>query len=217
MRFIKNILTFIFLSLASNSFGQPKTLDVKSKSYKALAKLISFEGGDKIHFAKFQIIKDLSDSTFLGDTIIVGYYFYKQPDNDINTVVLTINKHDGQTTMKNYFICPNYDGKTNIQKAKIETIGFDYWEDCEKGKRDCKPLTFSRTSNDKNWFLIMPCGGTETELTITGQNFSKKLQLSNKHCPPYLDLSNLKNGNYTANMIACGLGGTVNFILTTTN
>lgn len=49
--------------------------------------------------------------------------------------------------MKNYFVCPDYDGQTNIQKAKIEYIDFDYWEGCETGGSECKPLTFSRTDN----------------------------------------------------------------------
>lgn len=216
MNGIKGILTIILLSLTLTSCGQTNVNDTKTENYKVLAKLISFEGGDKIHFAKFQIIKSLSDSTFLKDTITVGYYNYKQPDESINTVLMTIEKYDGQTTLKNYFICPDYDGKTNIQKAKIENIDFEYWQNSETGNSDCKPLEFSRKNNEKNWFLIMPCGGTETEITVTGQNFSKTQHLFHESCPPHLDLSKLKDGNYSANMVACGLGGTINFSLTTT-
>ncbi|MEO9144406.1 MAG: hypothetical protein ABI237_02525, partial [Ginsengibacter sp.] len=120
-----------------------------------------------------------------------------------------------QTTMKNYFICPDYNGKIGIQKAKIEFIDFDYWEGCETGKGDCRPLTFARTKAEKNWFLIMPCGGTETAITISGQNFNKELHLFHKHCPPYLDLTNLNDGQYSANMRAGGLGGTVTINLET--
>ena len=216
MNRIKNILTILLFCLTLTSCGQTKTTDIISENYKVLAKLISFEGGDKIHFAKFKIIKVLSDSLVVNDTILVGYYNYKQPDNKIDNVLLTIKKYDGQTKLKNYFICPNYDGTTNIQKAKINYIDFDYWEGCETGKRECKHLTFSRTEKDKNWFLIMPCGGTETTISISGQNFSKELHLYHDNCPPYLDLSNLTDGKYTANMRACGLGGTVEFNLTTT-
>ena len=216
MNRLKNILTILFLGFTLTSCGQTQTTDLKNDSYKVLAKLISFEGGDKVHFAKFKTIKNLSDSLVVNDTIIVGYYNYKEPDENIDNVLLTIKKYDGQTSMKNYFICPDYDGKTNIQKVKIDYIDFEYWEGCETGKGDCKPLIFSRTDKEKKWFLIMPCGGTETAITISGQNFNKELHLNHDNCPPYLDLSNLTDGKYSANMRACGLGGTVTFNLTTT-
>lgn len=216
MKKLKNILTFPLLFLTLTACGQTKKTDAKIDSYKVLAKLISFEGGDKIHFAKFRVIKNLSDSLLLNDTIVVGYYNYKQPDENIDNVLLTLNKYDGQTSVKNYFICPDYDGIANIQKAKIEYIDFDYWECCETGKGDCKPLTFSRTEKDKNCFLIMPCGGTETAITVSGQNFNKEIHLFHNNCPPYLELTNLADGKYLAKMRACGLGGTVTFNLTTT-
>lgn len=216
MNRLKNILTILFLGLTLTSCRQTKQTDSKNGSYKVLAKLISFEGGDKIHFAKFKIIKNLSDSLVVNDTIIVGYYNYKEPDENIDNVLMTIEKYDDQTLMKNYFICPEYDGKNNIQKAKIEYIDFDYWEGCETGKGDCKPLAFSRTEKEKNWFLIMPCGGTETAIEISGNNFSKEIHLLHDNCPPYLELTRLKDGQYSANMMACGLGGTVTFNLTTT-
>jgi len=62
----------------------------------------------------------------------------------------------------------------------------------------------------------MPCGGTETTITISGQNFKKKLHLFHDSCPPYLELTNLNDGQYSVNMIACGLGGTIIFNLVTT-
>lgn len=226
MKRLKNILTFLLLSFTLTSCGQTQITDSKNKNnkiensknenYKVLAKLISFEGGNKIYFAKFRVIKDLSDNLALNDTIFVGYYNYKEPDENIDNVLLIIKKYDGQTSMKNYFICPDYDGKTNIQKAKIDYIDFNYWEGCETGKGECKPLTFSRTIKENNWFLIMPCGGTETSISISGKDFSKELHLYHDNCPPYLDLSNLTDGKYIANMRACGLGGTVTFNLTTT-
>ncbi len=211
----KNILAIFCFSLTLTSCGQTTTNYIKNENFKALAKFISYEGGDKIHFAKFKIVKDLSDTLILSDTITVGYYNYKQPDNNIDYVLLTLNKYDGQSSMKNYFICPAYDGKVGIHKAKIEFINFDYWEGCETGKGDCTPLTFTRTKSQNNWFLVMPCGGTETAISISGQNFNKELHLFHDNCPPYLDLTNLNDGQYSANMRADGLGGTVTFNLTT--
>ena len=213
---LKNILTILLFCLTLISYGQTQKVDTKSENYKVLAKLVSFEGGDKVHFAKWRIIKKLSDTLIMSDTIIVGYYNYKQPDNNIDTALLTIKKYNGQTSMKNYFICPDYDGTNNIQKAKVEYIDFDYWEGCEIGNGNCKPLIFTRTRNEEKLFLIMPCGGTETTITISGQNFSENLHLYYNNCPPYLELTNLTDGQYFANMIACGLGGSVTFNLITT-
>jgi flavodoxin len=215
MNRLKNIATILLLSLALTSCGQSQPTGSKNGSYKVLAKLISFEGGDKVHFTKFKIIKDLSDSLLVNDILIVGYYNYKEPDENIDNVLLNIKKYDGQTPLKNYFICHDYDGKNNIQKAKIEYIDFDYWQACETGKGHCKPLTFFRTANEENWFLIMPCGGTGTAITISGKDFKKEMHLHSANCPPYLDLSKLRDGKYFANMSACGLGGTISFNLTT--
>jgi len=212
---MKKIITILWLSLTMVSCGQTTTNTTQSGDFKALAKLVSLEGGDKVHFAKFKIIKDLSDTLILKDTIVVGFYNYKQPDDDLDYVLLTLKKYDGQTSMKNYFICPDYDGKMGIQKVKIDFIDPDYWEGCETGQGECKPLTFTRPKTEKNWFLIMPCGGTETAISISGQGFSKELHLYHDKCPPYLDLTDLADGTYSASMLACGLGGTVNFILTT--
>ncbi len=63
----------------------------------------------------------------------------------------------------------------------------------------------------------MPCGGTETKVTVSSSDifFSLKQHLFHDKCPPLLELTNLKDGKYFAQMIACGLGGQVEFDLTT--
>lgn len=212
---LKNILTILLLGLALTSCGQTKAKVEQSGNFKALARLISFEGGDKIYVAKFKIIKNLSDILTQNDTVLVGFYNYKPPEINLDTVLLTLKKDGGKTSVKNYFICPDNDGKQGIKSTKIDFIDFAYWEACETGKGDCQPLTITRPKAEKNWYLMMPCGGTETAISITGQNFNKKLHLHHDNCPPYLDLTNLNDGQYFATMIACGLGGTVQFNLTT--
>lgn len=213
---LKNILSVLLLVLVLISCAQTPVKNNSNNNLKILAKLISFEGGDKIQFAKFKVIKDLSDTlTLKRDTITVGYYNYKEPENNINYAVLNLQKYDENINIKNYFIYPNYDGKAGIQEATIEFIDFDYWEGCEKDKDNCFPLTYVRKKSDKNWFLIMPCGGTETSIIISGLNFRKELHLYHNDCPPYLDLSNLVDGQYTATMQSCGLGGTIHFSLVT--
>ena len=214
MNKLKNIMTILWLSLTLTTWGQTTTTQ-QSDTFKVLAKFISFEGGDKIHCAKFKVIKDLSDTLIVSDTITVGFYNYKLPENDLDYVLLTLNRYDGKTSLKNYYICPDYDGKGGVQKVKIDFIDSDYWEGCETGKGECKPLTFTRPLTEKSWFLVMPCGGTQTTIYISGQSFSKELHLSYRQCPPYLELTDLADGKYSAYMLACGLGGSVNFILTT--
>jgi hypothetical protein len=112
--------------------------------------------------------------------------------------------------------------KKGIEKVKISYVDFDYWEGCETGKGECKPLTFIRSSNDENWFLFMPCGGTATTVTLSKQTgipkeneAIQKCEISYSDCPPIFDLTNLKDGKYFAYMLACGLGGQIEINLTT--
>ena len=210
------ILTIFTLALALVSCGQTTKSKSLKTEFRALAKLVSSGEGSKIYIAKYKIIKDFTDSTF-ADTINVGYYFYKDNTQQFDTVLLTLTKYEGQTKVENYFICPDYDARIGIQKAKVNFIDFDYWESCETGKGKCIPLNFRRTKDEKNWYLIMPCGGTETNVKVSSSDktFSQQQHLFHDKCPPFLELTNLKDGKYFAQMIACGLGGQVEFNLTT--
>lgn len=211
------ILMLSMLILASASCGQKPLETAKRGELKALAKFVSDEGGDKIHISKYAIIKDFTDTTFPGDTVNVGYYFYKPNAQHFDTVLLVLNRYTGQAAIKNYFVCPDFDATIGIQKAKVDLIDFKYWEGCETGKGDCKPLTFTRNQSQKNWFLLMPCGGTETAVTVSGldNGYAQKLHLFSEGCPPYLELTSMVDGKYSANMMACGLGGQVSFNLAT--
>jgi hypothetical protein len=216
MSVIKNILTLSFFCLTLPTCGQTKTDYFKEPEFKVLASFISFEGGDKLHSAKFRVIKCLNDSIQLKDTIKVWYYNYLQPDTNIKTVILKLNRYDRQSNiLKDNLYCVDNNGKTGITKAKIEYINFKYWEICETGKGECKPLNFVRQKNETNWFLVMPCGGTQTSITISSESFVKRIELKSKNCPPYLELTSLNDGKYFANMLACGLGGSIIFNLKT--
>jgi hypothetical protein len=185
------ILQTIFLIInIAGSFAQSEI--------KALAKLVSNEKNS----SGFAILKDFSDTTIAGKTITVGHYYSKE---NFDTVLLTLNKE----SVENYYIC------TSIQKAKISYISFDYWNDCETGKGKCNPLTFTRNNQEKNWFLIMPCGGTETKIIVSGNSFNQQIHINHRGCPPFIELTNLPDGEYHANMFACGLGGGVTFNLKT--
>ena len=210
------ILTISLLTLALVSCGQTTKSKSAKTEFKALAKLVSVGEGSKIYIAEYKIIKDFTDTTF-ADTIKVGYYFYKDNTLQFDTVFLTLTKYEGQTKVENYFICPDYDAKLGIQKAKVNYVDFDYWEGCETGKGECKPLNFTRTKEEKNWFLIMPCGGTETSMTVSSSDnyFLQTQNIFHDKCPPFLNLTDLKDGKYFANMLACGLGGSVEFNLKT--
>jgi hypothetical protein len=210
MRVISLIASFL---LVLNSFAQTKNNGSQAE-FKILAKFLSYEGGDKVHISRFTSIANSNTKISTGEIISVGYYNYKMHDENLDTVLLILVDYPGQTQIKNYFICPDYDGKRGIQPAKIEFIGYDFWEGCETGSKACPQIKFARPT-DKNWFLIMPCGGTQTHIEIRetkNSNLVRSIKLDNS-CPPTLNLAELQNDQYSASMIACGLGGSVFFSL----
>jgi len=214
-------LSFILILFCSGLYFscgvKDKNQNNNLQKFRALAKFVSREGGNKVQISKYVIIKGFSEFTFEGDTISVGYYFNKENNIKFDTVLLTLNKYSEVTKIKNYFICPDFDANTGIQKAKIQYIESAYWEGCETGKGECKPLTFKRSPGEKNWFLIMPCGGTQTSITIKGtdNSYKKELNLFHNNCPPFIELTDMTDGKYSANMLSCGLGGTIYFVLKT--
>lgn len=218
MNRIKILFTLLLLAFVLTSCRQ-ETCQLPTKpAFKVLAKFLSFDGGDKYHSANFEVIKCLSDSVQLGDTIKVWYYNHQQPRKNIDTVLLSLDLYNRQSQVeKDNLHCIDDNGTTGIKDAKIDNVSFDYWEGCELGNSNCNTLEFERKSTDSNWFLILPCGGTETVISISGQNYSKELHFKNSNRPPYLELSNLSDGKYSANMRACGLGGLVLFNLKTKN
>ena len=111
-------------------------------------------------------------------------------------------------------------GQTH-NNSKIEfSVDFDYWEGCETGEGECLPLTFERISTQDTVLLVMPCGGTVTTVFLTKEGKDTPLMsvgIDYDECPPTFDLTNLQDGKYVVYMLACGLGGSINFILLTKN
>lgn len=98
------------------------------------AKLISFEGGSKIQMAKFKVIEPFASHLNAGDTITLGYYNYKEPNIAVSdTAMLSFIPYDGITDIKNYYICPDYDGqkgilpvpKKYIEPDKVKDLSFN--------------------------------------------------------------------------------------------
>lgn len=94
-------------------FEQVMCESVQSKELNALAKFLSYEGGDKVHYSTFKIITDHSHTT-PNDTIRVGYYSYKLPDEDLDTVQLSLL----ETSRTGVYRCPDYDAKLGIRPIK---------------------------------------------------------------------------------------------------
>jgi hypothetical protein len=202
---MKIITILIFFSLTELVNAQPKTDTIK-----VIAKLLSNEGDSKIYINKYKIIKLLKGS-LTNDTFDVGYYGYKSYNDTLETALLTIFQYTGPSKVMDYYIFPNYDAKSGIEKVKVSIIDFDYWEGCETGKGTCNPLFLNRNKNEK-WYLLMPCGGTQTSVTLFFSNQNKpiqKLNITHEGCPPMFELTNLEDGKYFLNMISCRLGGTV--------
>lgn len=109
-------------------------------------------------------------------------------------------------------------GQTKEKKTLKFSVDRDYWEGCETGQGECKPLLFERNSKEDSVVLIMPCGGTFTTVNLTraGQKDPiKTLSIGHKDCPPTFDLTGMADGEYGAYMLACGLGGPIKFTLRT--
>ncbi len=219
---MRKIFTVIICSLSLVSCGQKKETEIikennlKTKSFQVLAKFIENNGGDKVHTIKYKVLKNLSENE-IAETIKVGFYNYKVYEKIQDTVLLTIENYTLQK-IKNYYLFPDYDAKKGIESATINYVNFKYWENCETGN-ECIALNFNRKSEIKKWFLILPCGGTETEVTLNKSGENKpimKTKIENSKCPPYFELTELEDGKYFANMIACGLGGTIEFNIKTT-
>jgi len=209
---MKIILIIGGLLLTFLTFGQ-----AKNDTIKVIAKLIAPGQGDKIHIADYKVIKVIKGE-LSNDTIKVGYYFYNEYPNSPDTAILNLTTYIGNTKTKDYYIFHDYNAKLGIERVRISAVDFEYWEGCETGKGKCKPLTFTRISKKENWFLIMPCGGTSTSVTLTASGQSNPIQktdLRHFECPPVFELTNLPDGKYFANMLACGLGGSIEINITT--
>lgn len=104
-------------------------------------------------------------------------------------------------------VCGQEAGKSKVVMA---TIDFDYLQGCETGKGACKPIEIGRQSIKDSVIVIFPAGGTVTEVSLrslsdkTVRLYDKKFEGQGK---PTFSLTGLKDGEYTAGMISCGLGG----------
>lgn len=217
---IQSLLTTIIFSVLTLTTYSQSVLSItreKEIPIKALAKLVSIDlSGDKLRTATYYIIKDISDSSLTGRTINIGYTFFNPIVVVEDTVLITVHRYNNSPKFKKYFFFPDYNGKLGVQKVKLDYIGFEHWEACEMGK-PCPTITFTRKKDQPNSFLLMPCGGTQTSVTVSGidNSVSKKMNLTAEDCPPWVELTSFPDGRYAANMYACGLGGGVRFIIKT--
>ena len=213
---MKGLFTILGLLFSILTYGQ-----AENDTIQVIAKLVTPGQGSKIYIAEYKVIKILK-GTVTNDTIKVGYYFYKEYQNAPDTALLNLITYTGDTKTTDYYIFPEYDAKKGIEKVRLSYVDFDYWEGCETGKGKCNPLTFTRNSTDKNWYLIMPCGGTATTVTLSEQqgipkekDVIQQEEISYAECPPVFKMTNLKDGKYFAYMLACGLGGQIEINLKT--
>ena len=108
-----------------------------------------------------------------------------------------------------------------VQKP-ITSVQLKFWEGCETGTEECQTLIFNRESLLRNVFLVTPCGGTSTSVSLYSADeiiFKDspimKISVSTEDCPPKLTLTGLPDGEYVVNMSACHLGGGIKFSLVT--
>lgn len=208
---MSNFLFILIISILTTiCVGQkaPDTLQV-------LARQVEVGEGSKIYIAKYKVLKVI-EGVLKAPTISVGYANYLGISHATETVLLTLVKYDGETSIQNYYHFPNYNALKGAEIVNLFFINRDDWKDCEKGEETCLPLDFYRDQKFKKSFLLLPCGGTSTAVTLSD---SKRELWKNNYtvedCPPIIDVTKLVNGKYNVHMLACGLGGLVQFNLKT--
>ena len=203
---MKNIISAAALLFTLLAFGQSE------EPIKVIAKRIAPAQCDKMCIARYSILKNIQGTA--SNTIIeIGCQPDKRADNAPETALLTIIP----TKLKDYYIFPDYDESKGIENAKFDSVDRDYWEACEAGSMDCRPLTFTRNAGQKQWFLVVPCGGTYTSVKLTDANGKRVREINAKYgeCPAMLDLSTLPDGKYFATMVSAGLNGKIEINLST--
>ena len=206
---IRSHLIIILILLAQTCFGQET-----SDTFRILAQQIEPGEGSKIHIAKYKVLKVLEGKLYASN-IWVGYTCYEELNHSTEPVLLTLLKYEGKAELKDYYHYPNYNALEGAEKVNVFSVSRDYWEGCETGT--CEPLTFYRDPKLKKIFLLLPCGGTVTSVSLSSKENRVSLEKEwwAKDCPPMFDLTELGDGKYSAYMLACGLGGGVTFTLKT--
>jgi hypothetical protein len=96
------------------------------------------------------------------------------------------------------------------QNTVVKTVDFDYLEGCETGKGGCEPIEIIRKRSKDSVLLIFPYGGTQSDVYLCSVNCETVVGHDRKFAgqgKPTLNLTNLKDGEYFARIVSCGLGG----------
>jgi hypothetical protein len=203
-------LIIILILLAQTCFGQdsPDTLRI-------LAQQIEPGEGSKIHIAKYKVLKVLEGELNVS-TIFVGYADYRGINHSTEPVLLTLLKYTGNSSIEHYYHYPNYNALKGAEKVNVFSVSQSYWEACETGKGACEPLIFYKDSKLKKTFLLLPCGGSETAVSLfKGEEILLDGTWWYNDCPPMFDLISLGDGDYFVSMYACAMGGGIRFTLKT--
>ena len=203
---MKNIFSAAALLFTVLVFGQAE------EPVKAIAKRISAVECDKMCIAKYSILKNVQGTTS-NSIIEIGCQPDKRLDNSPETALITIIP----TKLKDYYIFPEYDERKGVENAKFDSVDRAYLEACEAGSGPCKPLALNRNADQKQWFLVMPCGGTYTSIKLTDANGKRVREINAKYgeCPVMLDISTVPDGKYFVSIISAALNGKIEINLTT--
>lgn len=207
---LKRILTILALLLSLSAYGQ-----VENDTIQVLAVRASPGQGSKVHMAEFKVLKLLKGPTDLYlPKLVVGYHVSDDLTELPDTAIMTLIPYPGDSILRGYYIFPDYDAVKWSAKASVSYVYSNYWEGCETGTGNCDPLTFIRPEGNVRWFILMPCGGTTTWVSLhNATDMIGSDQVGVLNCPPGFDVTNLPDGEYSAHMVACGLGGPIRFYL----
>ncbi len=198
---MKNLFLLFSLIVSTLSFGQQDT-----DTLKLIARYNSFWFGDNYTYGNYTVMYEIEGHVAKGQ-ITVASTSGLGLNNIKDTVLLTVIRHNDTDIPS--FNFPEYDAKNNAEKVKLFVVYHDFMEGCETGQGLCEDQVFTRDFAGQPAFIIMPCGGTFSTVYL---RHSSALLVQEKNvgaaeCPPFFDVTDLKDGDFSISMMSCGLGG----------
>ena len=204
---MKNLFLLFSLIISTLSFGQQDT-----DTLKLIARYNSFWFGDNYTYGNYTVLYEIEGHVAKGQ-ITVASTSGLGLNNVKDTVLLTVIRHNDSDIPS--FNFPEYDAKNNAEKVKLFVVYHDFMEGCETGQGLCEDQVFTRDFAGQPAFIIMPCGGTFSTVYLRHSSALLVQEKSVKaaECPPFFDVTDLKDGDFSISMMSCGLGGAFNIKL----
>lgn len=118
---------FILIAFIAAGCDKKKTVPAETPQFKVIARFAAQADFDKICTAQYIVLNSVIGNLKPDDTINVSYYSYLAYDDAPETALLTLEKYKMKTSIKNYFIFPDYDPKKGIEPLNIAGYQSKKW------------------------------------------------------------------------------------------